>query len=1056
MTSLFLESNATAPATAQLALASVQPTAASWAVDALSKKSALERYASALVRLAGLMHDLGKSSVAFQTKLKRRNGAESLRHELLSFILVAESLAAAATSDVEWLATLAEFPAHAASCATAEALVPAQSVWLAKCQVGLVAPDSPFLQKSELFEMLNRAPGFATMLWLVLTHHRLPSSAHDSQHFNVSEHTNRQPADKAYHVASLEECLQPHPGEKPWQNTQWCADVAAAARDALLAREDIFEAGPVDISPQFWIQLSAHMLRPALVLSDHIGSIQAEKGATLKKAFSEAAPAHANLFDDTHAGDTLAKHLTRVAGLCGQMTSLAMVPQDQRTTALPSDSLVLKTGLPADFRWQQDLEAACSVAREAGPVFACIIAETGAGKTLGGVRAMHALSGGQMRFTLGLGLRSLTWQSAQAMLQDARIPAKDVAVAVGQAHTLGLDAKARTMQQGAAPAHRFGSESAEGQQLEMAVRHTEADLTWLQGICSEAEAREYWNTQSLALLSAPVVACTVDHLVSAVTMLRGGDAKLFLRQASSDLLLDEIDAYSAADLQTIGKLAFVAGMYGRNVVVMSATMGPAVQSGLLSSWQAGLQLHSKLKDKALRFGVVYAANSCSPVVLDTPSVEAQLGGWTDFTATVCNAYAAVAAAGQRRQVELYPLTTKSSQSAFVEIEEAARQLHANHHIVDPATGKRVSVGFVRFNTAKTAWRMAEHLANSAGGKVDIRFVAYHSKYPRNYLGVLDATLQQMCARKHPTEFLATPALRNALDSSTSSDVLVLVCTTTLIETGRDFDFDWAILEPRSVRGEVQAVGRVRRHRKEALSTSAPNVFLLSCPLRVLDNPKAPAWGRPGIEDNPGLRVTAELPQTVKTWKTTVTGAAASASSARRTPGPLLFARDTLPIAQWKAAFDAQACLVAPADYKTNRIGYLEHAIQGMHLSSSTKWDSASGLPASLGWYLHTLAPWNSVHARAVPFRGQKEAQALFIPRANHVEFYDDVSKEYVRCLTAERSKVAGAHALIADVEEQAQRLAVEDRHILGAALRIEAGNASFKELTWSPLLGFLE
>lgn len=1037
---------------------SFRQTAAKRVVSLPPPKSSLEAYAIALVRLAGLMHDLGKSSVAFQAKLKRGHGAETLRHEMISFLIVAESLAVGSTSEVEWLTTLFHTPSRAAACATADSLVPTHSTWLNRCMVRLQADSAPFVQQSELQDMLSRAPGLATMLWLVLTHHRLPLSSHDAQHLDAGRHINRPTTTGSHYISPLTECLLPHSGQKPWEDDRWCAAVSAAAQAALSAREALYAAGPLEIAPTFWVQLSAHLLRPALVLSDHIGSIQAEKGLSVKKAFTSSAAAHANLFDDKHAGDTLSKHLTRVAKLCRQTTSLALHPRELKTTALPPASPARQSGLPERFRWQEDLASACESAQQQGPVFACIIAETGAGKTLGGIRTMHALSKGNLRFTLALGLRSLTWQSAQAMLHEARFPAKDVTVAVGQAHTLGLDEKARELQQDSSHAARFGSESADGQKLELVVNHEVADTTWLQGICSEKEALDYWGKSALGLLSSPVVACTVDHLVSAVTLLRGGDAKLFLRQASSDLLLDEIDAYSAEDLQTIGKLAFVAGMYGRHVVVMSATMSPAIQTGLFEAWHAGLRLHCQLKDRPLQFGVVYAANSCAPVVLETPSNPQARKSWDTFTSSVCRAYAAAAAVGTRRRLEVYPLTARSSASAFDEIERAATALHQVHHTIDPLTSKRVSVGFVRLNTAKMAWRLAEHLAKSPHAGIDIRFVSYHSKYPRNYLGVIDATLQQLCSRKDPIAFLDTPSLRQTLSSSASQDVLVLVCTTTLMETGRDFDFDWAILEPRSVRGEVQAVGRVRRHRKEALEVEAPNVFLLATPLRGLDDPKSPVWGRPGIEDNSGIRVTVDVPSVIKTWQAVAEGGGAATPTRRRvsTAGPLTQAKDVLPLTQWDAAFDAQACLRTPLDYSINRIGYLEHAVQAIHLSSSTAWNPAAGLPASLGWYLGTLGPWNAAHANSVPFRGRREPQALFVPRDAHVEFFDEVTGEYVRCLMAQQSRVPVTRALIADLPEQATRLAVDDKHILGAALRIEAGNASYKELTWDPLLGFRE
>ena len=559
--------------------------------------------------------------------------------------------------------------------------------------------------------------------------------------------------------------------------------------------------------------------------------------------------------------------------------------------------------------------------------------------------------------------------------------------------------------------------------------------------------------------------------MSAASLLRGGDAKLFLRQTNSDLLLDEIDSYSATDLQTIGKLTYIAGLHGRNVVLMSATMSPAVQNGLFESWRAGVAIRAELKSIPLAYGTVYSANTRPCVVLNTPTLPEACGAWLQFVRGVAECYARSALLGGRRCMGLHTLSAKSAIGAFAEITDIAQQMHDIHHTVDPQTGRRVSVGFVRLNTAKNAWRFASYLASRPATSLgpDIRFVAYHSKFPRNYLGVLDATLGQMTARKTEHAFLETPALRHALGTAKSENLVVIVCTTTLIETGRDFDFDWAVLEPRSVRGEVQAAGRVRRHRQAPLATSSPNIILLSTPLKALEEPDRPVWGHPGVEDAlPGLRVNAALPAPFKALSTLPAVQASGARAASSTvPAPrsrpglakpqyMALAADALPLAAWNTALDAQLCIETAPVYENNRIGYLEQAVQALNLSHPGPWSAQTGLPPSLCHYLTSFAPLNSRHAIETRFRGGMSQTAVFVPRPSCVEAYDEVTKGYVRCLAAEIATSPSKNALLPDLAQQADKLAVDDRHIIGAALRCPEGGASFKPLTWSPLLGFLE
>ena len=69
-------------------------------------------------------------------------------------------------------------------------------------------------------------------------------------------------------------------------------------------------------------------------------------------------------------------------------------------------------------------------------------------------------------------------------------------------------------------------------------------------------------------LYAPILACTIDHLMSATETKRGGRYILpSLRLMSSDLVIDEIDDFDGNDLIAIGRLIHLAGMLGRKVVL---------------------------------------------------------------------------------------------------------------------------------------------------------------------------------------------------------------------------------------------------------------------------------------------------------------------------------------------------------------------------------------------------------------------------------------------------------------------------------------------------------
>jgi len=75
------------------------------------------------------------------------------------------------------------------------------------------------------------------------------------------------------------------------------------------------------------------------------------------------------------------------------------------------------------------------------------------------------------------------------------------------------------------------------------------------------------------------------------------------------------------------------------------------------------------------------------------------------------------------------------------------------------------------------------------------------------------------------------------------------------EVGRDHDYDWAIVEPSSMRSVIQLAGRVLRHRAHV--PQCPNVGLLNQNYRSLIN-KPICFKRPGFEyENNGPRMKKE-------------------------------------------------------------------------------------------------------------------------------------------------------------------------------------------------------
>jgi CRISPR-associated endonuclease/helicase Cas3 len=1070
--------------------------------DRVSTQSAAERCLTALLRLSALFHDLGKASKAFQNKLSRGGGAEQLRHDLLSMLMVAQSLGRPA-SDKVWLEELVASPEAACRCADGSKLLQ-EDDWLALIRRVLAGQgDAVLATREELKLRLRETPMLASLLWLVLTHHRLPGGTNSGEQLDAQHHLNGIPRvsetldvdetpalveEEGRKLASLDECLVPAKGVLPWTDPGWRQAVQSAAKSALGALEQLqgAEAALLGASASDWALLNAHLLRPNLIQADHLASLM----ATDTGRFGEQVKRWplANLRGKGRAGDSLTTHLTKVSTLSRRFQGLSLAPQRFPHADLPKDSPALATGLPDRFAWQELLSQSCEQSADR-PTFVVVVAETGAGKTLGGLRAAYALRGGSLRLTMALSLRSLTWQTAQSTLSDARLAAEDLVVAVGQPHTLTLADQAQRL--------RLGSDSALGSTDDFALATIEQTgaaegtatapreltslpsperLGWLEGLCTIKEAEELWGARTLNLLSTPVLACTADQLVKAVSLLRGGDVKASLRLTTSDLLLDEIDSYAAQDLQSIGKLALLAGLGGRHVIVMSATASPAVVEGLHMAWQRGLQLRKLLTPTLPESRVLFASHLGRPVEASVSEESPFAACWNTYAKSVCAVYADDEACPPRRRARVLALgNAKTREDVFEATYQEARRLHSDNHEIDKVTGKRASLGFLRFNTAKSAWHASRWLAaRAADAGIEHRVVAYHAKFPRNYLGVLDAALKNMCTRKSGLDPLQESlVLRQTLDSCDASDLMVLVCTTTLIETGRDFDFDWCVLEPRSTRGEVQAVGRVRRHRPGPWLKE--NVTILEWPIRKVDGSRVKTWSMPGVEDllaghhftmerGPGgLELQATETNVAPVRKSLFRKAAAMSNpgdSVSLTPVP--DSAKALPQGRWAHKMDASVCLQTPSAYSEDRIGSWEQHYQAAHLTQPLNdWRAgAAGRIPSLAWYLGSLAPMTREHATETRFRASAGIQVLFAPpdsRNPEVRYVAPASREWMKAHDAELEGSQQERWLLQHLAEHAQLLASsDDPSLTSVALKVGTEGPELTKLTWSPWAGFLE
>ena len=75
---------------------------------------------------------------------------------------------------------------------------------------------------------------------------------------------------------------------------------------------------------------------------------------------------------------------------------------------------------------------------------------------------------------------------------------------------------------------------------------------------------------------------------------------------------------------------------------------------------------------------------------------------------------------------------------------------------------------------------------------------------------LESKLDQILNRK---DKWPPQNLHNLIEKTAAKNQLFIVLASPVAEVGRDHDYDWAIIEPSSMRSIIQIAGRVLRHRE---------------------------------------------------------------------------------------------------------------------------------------------------------------------------------------------------------------------------------------------------
>ena len=779
-----------------------------------------------LAALAALFHDFGKASRAFQDKLKHnargKEARDAYRHEWVSLRLF-QAFVGDAPDDRTWLERLTDPEANLDG-------------WADRLERDGLDARSPYpLAK---LPPLARAVG-----WLILSHHRLPfrkasrpekqvTRRHELERVERIIRADWGYADPDAKPRAMRACWD-FPHGLPAISRAWRRKVARIAR-ALLEKEEHLQ--------EDWLgnPFIAHLARLVLMLADHHYSSRPPD-----PALGDAGhPLYANTDREGTLKQRLDEHLVGV-----QRTASAVAWQLPRLSwKLPRIARhkgFQRRTSTKPYQWQNKAyDLACAVREGArrGGFFGVNMASTGTGKTLANGRILYGLADPRRgaRFTVALGLRVLTLQTGDVFRERMHLGAEDLAVLVG-----GGPAIRQLHELGRVP----GSESAEGLLDETSYVHYEGSL-------EEGPLARWLEGQPNALVQAPVVVCTVDHLVPATEGTRGGRQILpMLRLLSADLVLDEVDDYDVKDLPAITRLVHWAGLLGSRVLLSSATLPPALVEGLFQAYLEGRRAYQASCGEPGPLNVCCAwFDEFRATAGDYADRESFRAAHDDF---VEKRVKRLTKAPVRRRAHIREVAIDKDVCIHEErlpefharladhLAEDIVALHRDNAQTDPDTGRRVSVGLVRMANIDPLVSTAVALAERAAPE-DHRFhlAVYHARFPLFRRTHLERRLDRLLQRHQPGVLLQHPEIRAALANHDEENQVFIVLASPVAEVGRDHDYDWAVVEPSSMRSLIQLAGRVRRHRSG--EWVGDNITLWHENVRALRG-KPIAYTKPGYE-----------------------------------------------------------------------------------------------------------------------------------------------------------------------------------------------------------------
>jgi len=820
-------------------------------------------------KLAGLFHDVGKNFYYFQEKLiKNKKGKEAgdpIRHEYLSFLCFFYVFDFTTVSHKEQLLGLKK---NIAALDIDSLQKKMHRVMNKRYFKNLLARKE---QKFAIAKLLSH---------LIVSHHRLISGTEslDRENIQFNDYDYFNQVFNSLNSAKLARIFQSYKQQDfILFDSEWKRQVGYSIDHLItLLKEKPTAFDQLTKDENLLMSIGHYILRPALIMADQSVSTRLSYIAEDKRTDKYYANQHAlanKERNNNNNNQLLSEHLPWVGkqSFNNNKELWHSILSRQRLYSIePNIKLlrpVAKAKSLARFQWQN--AAVNAIKRIDKPenfgFFAVVMAKTGAGKTQANAKIMAALES-TLRFSTLLGLRTLTLQTLDEYRHHLGIEEHNILGVIGDNTTRLLHETNQKERKNTADSTEsstlkdfFNDEKA----LEISkYLFNEVDTPFPETLCFSNER----DGKLDAISKIPVLVATIDYMISGIDARRSSKTRFLTRLMTSDIIIDEIDSYHQNDLMAIHKLAYLTGFYGKKLIISSATLPELLIESFYLAYSTGYQRFKTYADKQTAplylafFTHIKALNQVTEITSDITNKKAHVK--TIIGPFIDKFYQQIKQEKVKRRASVLDISEYLYQDLkatdhqaqilaplYKKIFQSAQQLHTNNH--SEIDGISISTGLIKFNNTEDAYHFAHYLFDADEIEQDaiVKIECYHARHfpiRRNYT---EAALQKLLYRGKDNDFKRLDIVKNAVKQAQQKGkkrIILVVVSTTIIEIGRDFDFDWGIIEPRSHWSIVQTVGRIMRHRT---ASRVDNVVLLSHSMKVVrrTNNKNNFYARPGAE-----------------------------------------------------------------------------------------------------------------------------------------------------------------------------------------------------------------